>query len=59
MLGEDAKIVREFAGSELVGRVYEPLFECTAKAAAKTGKKGFRNDGVSDGLAVYRLADRR
>ena len=23
------------------------------------GKWGFRNDGVSDGLAVYRLADRR
>ena len=42
VLGEDAKIVREFAGSELVGRTYEPLFECTAKAAAKTGKKGFR-----------------
>ena len=61
VLGEDAKIVREFAGSELVGRVYEPLFECTAKAAAKTGKKGFRivaDDYVSadDGTGIVHNA---
>ncbi len=35
VLGEDARIVREFKGSELVGRSYEPLFECTKKAAEK------------------------
>ena len=61
VLGEDAKIVREFAGSELVGRTYEPLFECTAKAAAKTGKKGFRivaDDYVSadDGTGIVHNA---
>ena len=61
VLGEDAKIVREFTGSELVGRTYEPLFECTAKAAAKTGKKGFRivaDDYVSadDGTGIVHNA---
>ena len=61
VLGEDAKIAREFAGSELVGRTYEPLFECTAKAAAKTGKKGFRivaDDYVSadDGTGIVHNA---
>ena len=33
VLGEEGvTIVREFPGSELVGRAYEPLFPCTAKA---------------------------
>ena len=38
------------------------VIECVPEQAATVhlaGKKGFRNDGVSDGLAVYRLADRR
>lgn len=40
VLGGDAKILSEYPGSALVGRDYEPLFECTAAAAAKTGKRG-------------------
>lgn len=38
------------------------VIECVPEQTATrhlAGKKGFRNDGVSDGLAVYRLADRR
>ena len=38
VLGEDAEIVSSCKGSELVGREYEPLFECTFKACE--GKKG-------------------
>ncbi len=33
VLGEDAEILDEMYGSELIGRGYEPLFACTAKAA--------------------------
>jgi isoleucyl-tRNA synthetase len=40
VLGEGAKVLKEYPGSALVGRDYEPLFECTAKAAEKTGKRG-------------------
>jgi len=40
VLGEGAKVLAEYPGSALVGRDYEPLFECTAKAAEKTGKRG-------------------
>lgn len=40
VLGEGAKMLAEYPGSALVGRDYEPLFECTAKAAEKTGKRG-------------------
>ncbi len=61
VLGEGAVIVREFKGSELVGRTYVPLFECTAKAAEKTGKVGFRvvaDDYVSadDGTGIVHNA---
>lgn len=61
VLGEDARIVREFKGSELVGRSYEPLFECTKKAAEKTGKRGFyiiADDYVSaeDGTGIVHNA---
>lgn len=38
------------------------VIECVPEQTATmhlAGKKGFRNDRVSDGLAVYRLADRR
>ena len=35
VLGEDVQILDEMYGSELVDREYEPLFECTAKAAGK------------------------
>ncbi len=34
-LGEGAEIIDEMPGSALVDREYEPLFECTAKAAGK------------------------
>ena len=37
------------------------VIECVPEQTATmhlAGKKGFRSDGVSDGLAVYRLADR-
>ncbi|MEN6471985.1 MAG: isoleucine--tRNA ligase [Clostridiaceae bacterium] len=40
VLGGGAVIVDTFPGSALVGRGYEPLFECTASAAKKTGKRG-------------------
>lgn len=40
VLGEDAKILSVYPGSALSGRGYEPLFECTAKAAEKTGRRG-------------------
>ncbi|HWQ59222.1 MAG TPA: isoleucine--tRNA ligase [Clostridia bacterium] len=40
VLGEGASILSEYKGSALVGRDYEPLFECTSAAAAKTGKRG-------------------
>lgn len=40
VLGEGASILSEYPGSALVGRDYEPLFECTANAAAKTHKRG-------------------
>ncbi len=40
VLGGDAKVLAEYPGSALIGRDYEPLFECTAAAAAKTGKRG-------------------
>ncbi len=39
-LGEGAKVLSEFKGGALVGRRYEPLFECNAKAAERTGKVG-------------------
>ncbi|MEL7609942.1 MAG: isoleucine--tRNA ligase [Bacillota bacterium] len=39
VLGEGAKILSSFPGSDLVGRSYEPLFECTAAACGK--KKAF------------------
>ena len=35
VLGEGAKILSSFPGSDLVGRSYEPLFECTANACGK------------------------
>ncbi len=38
VLGEDAKVLSSFPGSELVGREYEPLFDFTAKACK--GKRG-------------------
>ena len=38
VLGEGAEIVQTYLGSELVGRSYEPLFECTAKACEGQGK---------------------
>ncbi len=40
MLGEDAKILATYKGSELVGKEYEPLFACTEAACRATGKKG-------------------
>ena len=39
VLGEEAEIVDVFPGSALVGRSYEPLFDCTEKAVK--GKKAF------------------
>ncbi|MDD3919866.1 MAG: isoleucine--tRNA ligase [Eubacteriales bacterium] len=39
VLGEGAEIIDRFPGSELVGRSYEPLYECTRKAAGN--KKAF------------------
>ena len=39
VLGEDAEILESYVGSELEGRPYEPLFACTAEAAAKKHKK--------------------
>ncbi len=39
VLGEGAEVLDTFPGSALVGRSYEPMFECTAKAAG--GRKAF------------------
>ena len=39
--GEKAyEILDTFVGTDLEGREYEPLFECTAKSVEKQGKKG-------------------
>ncbi len=35
VLGEDAEILDTFDGTSLVGRRYEPLYDCTVKAAGK------------------------
>ncbi len=40
VLGEGTEILDTFPGSELVGRAYKPLFECTLAASEKTGKRG-------------------
>ena len=40
VLGEDAEILDCFKGEALVGRPYEPLFECTAEACKKKNKRG-------------------
>ncbi len=59
VLGEDVKILKTFAGSELVGEEYEALFECTATAVE--GKKAFyvvADDYVttSDGTGIVHNA---
>ncbi len=59
VLGEDAKVIDTFLGETLVGRSYEPLFECTVKAAK--GKKAFvviADDYVttSDGTGIVHNA---
>ncbi|MBQ9832977.1 MAG: class I tRNA ligase family protein, partial [Clostridia bacterium] len=56
---EDITIINEFPGSELVGRRYIPLFECTKEACGK--KDGHRivcDDYVStsDGTGIVHIA---
>ena len=60
VLGEGAEIVQTYLGSELVGRSYEPLFECTAKACEGQGKAHYiiADDYVTttDGTGIVHLS---
>ncbi|MBQ2661844.1 MAG: isoleucine--tRNA ligase [Clostridia bacterium] len=56
---EDITIVNEFSGSELVGRRYIPLFECTKTACGKKdGHRIVADDYVStsDGTGIVHIA---
>lgn len=61
---EDApayEVIESYKGTDLEGKEYEPLFECTAECAAKQGKKGhyITCDSyvtMSDGTGIVHIA---
>ena len=64
-LGEEGKpayeVIESYVGKDLEGIGYEPLMQCTADAAAKTGKKGHyivcdSYVTMSDGTGIVHIA---
>ncbi len=64
-LGEEGKpayeVIESYVGKDLEGIGYEPLMQCTADAAAKTGKKGHyivcdNYVTMSDGTGIVHIA---
>ncbi|MEE3419570.1 MAG: isoleucine--tRNA ligase [Lachnospiraceae bacterium] len=61
ILGEDVKVLEHYVGKDLVGREYEALYECAAKAAEKQHKKAHyvvADDYVTmtDGTGIVHIA---